>query len=425
MIPSEQSQPENELLEVSLEELGNLKRKLKITVPIDKIKATYDRCYLKLKDQVKVNGFRNGKFPKSYMEKRFTKNMAQEAMDTLIPEYYEKAIQQEKLRPAAKPSFSDVVIDKQKPLVFEATFEIWPTFDLLDLKSFSLEKKKMDISETDIEAQKRRYLNQAATYREKDGAVTLDDKVKFDFETNSEKEGKREKEDYEYIMDDGYLAKEFEEALIGMKVGESKDFEIIHKIPNMEETEVVKVHVLIKTVFSKELPQINEAYYMKFGEEIKTDEDLNKHIREEIEANVQAQHDSEYRKSLKEQLKSLLTFDLPEQAVNQETLYRLAQKQQAADASADPVKEHKDEALQEAIEHIRISLYVQKIMENEKLEISETAVRQRFAWNAQMLGVEPDELMQNEYGRKLFYETSESVAEETVLDLLTKQIFEQ
>ena len=143
-----------ESFEVSVENLGKLKRKIIVTVAQDEVKAAYDKTFLSLKDKVKIDGFRKGKVPQKILEKRFNRMMREEAIETLVPEYFEKAVTREKLTPAVRPKFDDLDIDKEKPLVFSAAFEIYPEFDPPAFSEYSLEKKEPEISDEEVKEQR-------------------------------------------------------------------------------------------------------------------------------------------------------------------------------------------------------------------------------------------------------------------------------
>jgi trigger factor len=98
----------NESLEVAIENLADLKRKIVVTVPQDTVKEAYNKIFNSMKEKFSIKGFRKGKIPQSLLEKRFEKIMKSEAIESLVPEYYEKAIKQENLKPAVRPQFDDL-----------------------------------------------------------------------------------------------------------------------------------------------------------------------------------------------------------------------------------------------------------------------------------------------------------------------------
>ncbi|MGK0289916.1 MAG: trigger factor, partial [bacterium] len=214
-------------MEVVVENLGGLKRKFTITIPLEKVSSTYEACYQKLKSKVKVNGFRQGAFPKKLMEKRFKESMGQEALETLIPEHFQAALTQESTESATQPKFDSLNIEKNKPLAFVATFEATPTFDV-SLEGLSLDKKEIVITDEEKAERRASLLKEHATFGTKDGAAEEKDQVTMDFAPSEGQEsfgnGNDRAEGHVYIVGSKQLLPEFEEALLGMKAGENKDF---------------------------------------------------------------------------------------------------------------------------------------------------------------------------------------------------------
>ena len=128
-------------MQMNVEELGGLKRKISVEVPLTDVEATYDQVYSQIKSQIQVKGFRPGKMPRRMVEKRFQDVMKQEATRSLLPKYFQQALDEMKARPATRPQFDKLEIEQKQPFKFEAEFEIVPSFDLPRISDFSLEEK--------------------------------------------------------------------------------------------------------------------------------------------------------------------------------------------------------------------------------------------------------------------------------------------
>ena len=215
-----------ESLDVKIEDLGNLKRKIIVTVPSEIVREAYNKTYLSLKDKISINGFRKGKFPQSLLEKRFQKVMRNEAIETLVPEYYEKAIKQENLKPAVRPQFDDLEVEKSKPLVFSAAFEIYPEFDLPEYSVYGLEKKEAEFTAEEVAEQRKRHLDNASTFSPKAGAAEEGDQIVMEFNGKVDEESIAEAKDHKYILGSKEFLPEFETALSGMKKDEEKNFDL-------------------------------------------------------------------------------------------------------------------------------------------------------------------------------------------------------
>lgn len=418
-----------ESLDVSIEKLGNLKLKLAITVPQAEVKGAYDKCYKSLKGDVRVNGFRKGKVPQSVMEKRFEKHMKQEALENLVPKYFDMALKQESLKPAANPKFDNLEVNKKKPLVFDATFEIWPDFDLPEASAFSLDKKEIVNSEEEIEKKRQEHLERWVTYIKKEGGAEEGEQVLIDFGVKIEGQDMAREENHEYVLGTKQFLPEVEEALLGMTAGDEKEFEV--KLPEEHHEESLrgqnaKFDVQVKEVRSKVLPEINDELFGKYGDDVNNEEEFNAMLDKEVTEAKENENKVEYREALKKQLSGVLDFELPEDVYAQETQFQLEQAKrataQAEDAEGNSDENAEEEAKAKAADSLRVTVYFERMLEKDELSVNEQEVNQRFAMNAQMMGMNPADLYKQQYGQHFYQEIYRSVVEETVLDYLTEQV---
>jgi len=413
-----------EPINVSSEDLGKLKRKLSITIPKENVTAAYKKCYNTLKSKVNIPGFRKGQIPQSIIEKRYDKEMQQETLEALVPEFFEKALKQEKLEPIGRPQFADLDIKNRAPLTFSAAFEIGPEFDIPADDSYKLEKKEVEVTKEDVDKQREYHLNRSSQFETSEEPVGENDQVSFDSRPDPENELIESKNDYSYNMDAGYLEPEYIEALKGMKTGEEKTFEISYpedyRDKNLQGV-TSNIILTVKEVKKKVLPELNEEFYKKFNES-KNEEDFEKYLDGEVKELKNYENKAEYRKELRSQLEDLLTFELPEQILKEEVDYRLKQQKEQNKDETITDEMLKEKAEKEATDNLRFSFFVQQMLDKEELKVDENEVGRRFQMNCMMMGMDPNELVKQEYGKQLYQQTHGVIAEETVLDFVTDKI---
>ena len=416
-----------ESLEVAIEDLGKLSRKITVTVPKEKVKEAYDKTYNSLKNKVDIKGFRKGKYPQSLLEKRFTKVMRDEAIETLVPEYFEKALKQEDLKPAVRPQFSDLDIDKKKPLVFSATFEIYPDFEIPEYSKFNLEKTEVEVTEEEIEKQRQRHLDGAAEYEEKGGKAEESDQLLINFVGKVEDEEIANSENQLYVLGSKQFLPEFETALEGMSEGEEKDFDLTFPEDYNEErlqNKTANFNVKVIKVKRKIEAELNEEFFKRYGDKVKNEEDFQSFLEEEVKFTKENEIKKEQRDSLRTQLNELLDFDVPEQLMDEEAGIRLNQAKQKEENKDVPELELKEKMAEESRKDLRFSIFVQKMLDQEDLKPDEKEVYRRFEINCAMMGIRPDELASQDYGRQIYQQIFGIVAEETVLDFVIGKIFD-
>ena len=417
-----------ESINVAVEDLGKLKRKITVTVPQDIVDKAYDKTYQSLKDSVNVNGFRKGKLPQSYVEKRFNKMMKNEAIETLVPEYFEKAIKQEELKPAVRPNFDDLDIDKKKPLVFSASFEVYPDFELPAGSVYGLEKSEITFSEEEIQEQKKRHLDNAATFTEKEGKADIDDQVTIDFEGKVDGESIAETKDHKYIIGSKNFLPEFEDALSGMSKDEEKNFDLTFPLDYNEENlrgKTAAFSVKVNEISVKHPPEIDEKFLGKYGDHVKTEEDFTKYVEDEVRFRKEHEIQADSRTTVKDKLAEVLDFDVPEQLLEEEVSAKVNQAKQSQNKEETPDENLEAKAKEDALKELRFSIFVQKILDDGDVKPDESVVHKRFEMNCAMMGIRPEDLMKEEYGKHIYQQTYGMVMEEAVLDYITNKALEE
>lgn len=417
-----------ESLDVAIEDLGSLKRKITVTVPKEKVKEAYDKVYFSLKDKVNIAGFRKGKYPQSLLEKRFNKAMREEAIETLVPEYFDKALQKENLKPAVRPQFSDLEIDKKKPLKFSATFEIYPEFEIPDYGSFNLEAKEIDITEDEIKQQRQRHLDGAATFEEKEGPAEEGDQVQIEFEGTQDGENIAEGKDQKYIIGSKEFLPDFENALIGMQKDEEKDFDLTFPSDYNEESlreKTAQFRVKVNDIKKRINPELNEEFFKRYGDRVKTEEDFEQFIEDEVRFRKENEIQREQRDKIRGQLNDLMAFDVPQQLLDEEVKVRMNQAKQKKEDQDVSEEELESKIREEATRDLRFSIFVQKMMDEENLKPDENEVYRRFEINCAMMGIQASDLIKEEYGRHIYQQIFGIMAEETVLDFVIEKVLEK
>ncbi|MBT6700421.1 MAG: trigger factor, partial [Gammaproteobacteria bacterium] len=139
-------------MQVSIESLEGLQRKLTIQVPSDMIATAIDQKLKKLSKTVKMDGFRPGKVPVSVVKQTYGAQVRQEVIGDVIESTYHEAIMQEKLRPAGMPEILPISDAEDKDgIAYSATVEVYPEITSVELESLEIEKPIADISEDDMD----------------------------------------------------------------------------------------------------------------------------------------------------------------------------------------------------------------------------------------------------------------------------------
>ena len=122
----------------------------KVVIPSSSINIKLDEKYIGLAKDVKIPGFRPGKVPINIIKKRFSQSVVSEVLDSVINENLRKALLEKKIRPAVQPSVNIEKYEEGNDLILNVVIQKMPEVEDIDLKTISLEKSNLMISDQDI-----------------------------------------------------------------------------------------------------------------------------------------------------------------------------------------------------------------------------------------------------------------------------------
>jgi len=213
---------------VTVETLEKLERKMTLTLPVDVIAKEVDTRLKRLARQVKVDGFRPGKVPMNIVAQRYGYSVHYEVMNDKVGEVFATAANEAKLRVAGQPRITEKEGAPEGEMAFDAVFEVYPEVKMPDLATLEIDKVTSDVTEAAIDKTIDILRKQRRTFAQRgmDTAAKDNDRVTIDFEGKIDGEpfqgGKAEA--FQFLLGEGQMLKEFEDAVRGMKSGESKTF---------------------------------------------------------------------------------------------------------------------------------------------------------------------------------------------------------
>ncbi|MDP2981049.1 MAG: trigger factor, partial [Candidatus Omnitrophota bacterium] len=134
----------------SVRKLKDCKHSFEVSLPAEKVKEVFDEVYSDLGKYASVPGFRQGKAPRDLLELHYSKTAKEEVLKKLIPETYEKVLEEHKLDPLGYPDVTDVKLDMKEGFSYKASIETRPEINLKNYKGLKLKKKSVDVKEDDL-----------------------------------------------------------------------------------------------------------------------------------------------------------------------------------------------------------------------------------------------------------------------------------
>ena len=364
---------------VIVETLEKLERKITLSLPVGIIQSEVNTRLKKLARTVKMDGFRPGKVPMNVVSQRYGYSVHYEVMNDKVGEAFSVAANEAKLRVAGQPKISEKESSPEGEMTFDAVFEVFPEVKIADLSTADIEKVSAEVSEAaidktlDILRKQRRTFSQRAM----DAAAQDSDRATIDFEGKIDGEtfsgGKAE--DFQFLIGDGQMLKEFEEAVRGMKIGESKTFPLNFPADYHGKDVAGKqadFMVTVKKLEAAHLPEVNEALAKSLGIADASVEGLRSDIKKNLEREVKFRLLARNKNAVMDALVSKAELDLPNASVQSE-LDRMIEAARAdlkqrgvKDADKAPIPD--DIFRPQAEKRVRLGLVVAELVRSNSLQ---------------------------------------------------------
>ncbi len=310
---------------VNVETLEKLERKITLTLPVDTIKSEVDSRLKRLARTVKMDGFRPGKVPMNVVAQRYGYSVQYEVMNDKVGEAFSQAANEAKLRVAGQPTITEKDGAPEGQLSFDAVFEVFPEVKVNDLSGAEVERLSAEVNDEAIDRTLDILRKQRRTFaqRAQDAAAEDGDRVTVDFEGKIDGEpfegGKAA--DFQFVVGEGQMLKEFEDAVRGMKAGDSRTFPLAFPADYHGKDVAGKqadFMVTVKKIEASHLPEVNEQLAKSLGIADATVEGLRADIRKNLEREVKFRLLARNKTAVMDALIANAELDLPKSTVQAE-----------------------------------------------------------------------------------------------------------
>jgi trigger factor len=371
---------------VNVETLDKLERKITLTLPASAIKSEVDSRLKRLARTVKMDGFRPGKVPMTVVAQRYGYSVHYEVMNDKVGEAFAQAANEAKLRVAGQPKITEKEQSPEGELAFDAVFEVYPDVKIGDLTTAEVVRLSAQVTDEamdktlDILRKQRRTFTQ----RPHDAPTEQGDRVTVDFEGKIDGEtfqgGKAE--DFQFLVGEGQMLKEFEDAVRGMKTGESRTFPLAFPADYHGKDVAGKqadFMVTVKKIEAAHLPEVNEALAKSLGIADATVEGLRADIRKNLEREVKFRLMARNKQAVMDALVSKAELDLPKSSVQAEVDRMIegarADLKQRGIKDADKAPIPEEMFRPQAERRVRLGLVVAELVRNNKLQAKPEQVK--------------------------------------------------
>jgi trigger factor len=422
-------------MEIVVENLSELTRKLTITLPQETVEAALSKAYAKANKEVKLKGFRRGKIPQSVLEKNFKSQVEGEVGEKLVQDTYFDAIEKEGIDPVVHPEIAEHKFPEDGTFVYVALVDVKPQVELKEYKGLEVEKPVLVVTDEEIDKEIKLLQRHQAVLQtaEEDHAIAMDDLVVVDFQGFHNGKAMKEvrNENFSVDMGMGRLGKDFEEKLLGLKKGAKTLYEIDFPTdyPNpVIAGKKVEFKVDIKDVKVRIKPVLDDEFAKDIKPELNTLDDLKQDIRNRLQKAKDDALKGDLDDKIMHKLIDLNPFEVPQRLVNYEIQEMLKQTEEnlkrsglSFESAGINLEELVAKNKEVAVKRVKGDFLLKKIAEVEEIKIADEDIQRGYQRIADQYRMTLDEVKKYFQRREEILPFMNELHNEKVLNFLREQ----
>lgn len=420
-------------LNVKIENVSGVKKKLFIEIDAVKVDAEIESVYQKLGRKAKIKGFRPGKVPRGILEQYYAPEMEQQVLNRLINDSYFKTLVDNRIPAVSDPEIVDNgTLAKGQPFKYEVHVEVKPEIEVKDYLGLVLEKERFEADPQVVDNQLDEMRNARAqmVVSEREEA-RAGDSVVIDFEgfVDGEAFQNGSAQDYQLELGSGTFLPGFEEQLLGMKRGEQREvnvsFPTDYGVENLAGKPAL-FKVALKEIKEKQVPELDDAFAESFG--LESMEQLRTRIQENHDAREKQRIEADLRDRLIGALLERNHFEVPSVLVADQLrqMFEDAKRRLSAQGlSMEMLGMDEDrfagQYREQAERQVKGTLLLEAVARQEELKVEEGEIAAKMQEIAEMAGVSLAEVKKRFGSNEARPALIARILEEKVFDLLLEK----
>jgi len=371
------------------ETTSSTRREIAVEIPVEEVNRETASLIQKYQKLARIPGFRRGHVPASVIKQRFSEDLKSDVVEALVPRYFRKEADKQGLIPVSQPQVTDLQVKDNEPLRFKASFEVMPEIKVEGYKELRAEKPDVAVTDEEVEQSLTSVREQHATYTAVEGRPLADGDYA---QVSLDGKPKVEDADSKPVHMDEVMVEiagkntmpEFTKNLRGASPGDERVFEVVYADDAQEQRLAGKTFtytVKVQAIKQKTLPELNDEFATQLGE-FKTIDEVRQRVRESMEAERKHNAEHEAKDKLVAELVKRSDFEVPEALVDRQVDVRLERGLRALQAQgmkAEDIKKMDFNRLrvgkrEQALQEVKASLLLDKIAEEEKIEVSDEEI---------------------------------------------------
>jgi len=311
-------------MRVSVETTSGLERKLTVGVPANDVDSAVEKKLEDAAKNVRLPGFRPGKVPMRVMKQRFGVGVRQEVLGDVVNRSFQEAVVGENLRPAGQPSIEIKTFETGQDVEYVATFEIYPTLSLNEIKDFAVTKLVCDVADSDVDEIIEIFQKQQGQLVAVERSAEVGDTLTIDFEGFKDGEAFEGGSDNDTALElgSGRMIPGFEDGLVGAQAGEERSLDLTFPEDyHAEELKgaAVEFKVTVKEVKALEPAELNAELFAAYGVEGDDVDGFKAEVRKNMERELKAAVDGHIKQQVMDAIiEAHPSLEIPSSLIAQE-----------------------------------------------------------------------------------------------------------
>ncbi|MDO8536426.1 MAG: trigger factor [Candidatus Omnitrophota bacterium] len=411
----------------AIEECSTL---FEIEIPKETVDQAFEEVYKEMAKVASIPGFRPGKAPKELVKKHYSKEAKKEVINHLIPDAYQKAVEEHKIEPIGYPDITDLVFEEGKPVSFKAKIDTRPKFKLKNYKGIKIEKKKAVVKDEDIDKALDNLRQYSAKYiAVEERPAQMDDYVVSDLDCVVDgKPAHKRRENLWLYIDKGSIMSGLTEKMVGMNKGDERDIEVELSKEYPDKNIAGKkamYHVKAKEIKVRSLPNIDDEFAKDLGKEDLAE--LKKEVAKELENKMKSDSEIAVENDLLNKIIEDNSFSVPSALVKKQ-MHMMSENAKARLLEKGFKKEDldkKDAELEErfkddAQKQVRLLFILDKIARDEGVKVDDKDIEGAYKSISIRSGKSEKEVKDHYEKEELVDNLMERIREEKTIEFLLK-----
>ena len=385
---------DTQVMEFNVEEVGPCRKKVSVKIPSERVSAEFDKSYGNWVKSIPIPGFRPGKAPRKLVEKRFGEQVTLEVKQTLLDAAFEEALERNDLSPISDPELKidEIEVVPAADMAFDFTVTVKPEFDLPDLKGIEVEVPPAVPTKDEVDAAMDDLRKRKATLRPvEDTAVETGDVVTLKVRGMAGETEVLSDDNLPYEVGSSWLgglvADGLDDGLVGQKPGATTTAKAFAP-PHAEQHPLAGAEITVEAelidVKRPELPKLDEDFAKAF--DFDSVDELVETITRDVAGHKERERDRSIENLALTQLAEKSDFELPAELIEKEVedlarraAYELQMQDKSPEEIAGRLAEIRAQRAEESARELKAFFILDKIVEQERILVTENEVRDAVA----------------------------------------------